>query len=348
MNSVKRLQREVLILKALIKELVESYGPSGHEDQIRELIQEKINNQVDDIRVDQLGNLIALKKGKDSSKRVMLAAHMDEIGLIATHIDDNGFIRFSNVGGISPYVLLGARVLFNGETVGVIDKEGKFDDISKLKHEKLYIDVGSSSKEETEKKVKIGDTASYYRQMDDLGDRLVAKSMDDRSGCALLIETINQLKKEPAYDTYFVFTVQEEVGLRGAKTSAYGINPHLGIAVDVTLTGDTPEAKRMEVSLGEGPAIKIKDRSLLVHPKVKDLMIDIAEDNSIPYQLEILEFGGTDAGAIHLSQSGVPSGALSIPCRYVHSPSEMIDINDMEYGVQLLLNLLANKCKSIF
>jgi len=335
-------------MKELIRELVETYGPSGHEDRVRELIKAKIEDKVDEIRTDSLGNLIALKKGKDSSKRVMLAAHMDEIGLIATHIDDNGFIRFSNVGGISPYMLLGARVLFNGETVGVIDKEGKVDDISKLKHEKLYADIGATSKEEAESKVKVGDTASYYRQMDDLGDRLVSKAMDDRIGCIVLVETLNRLENPPTYDTYFVFTVQEEVGLRGAKTSSFGINPDLGIAVDVTLTGDMPEAKRMEVGLGKGPAIKIKDRSVLVHPKVKNLMIDLAEEKNIPYQLEVLVAGGTDAGAIHLTREGIRSGALSIPCRYVHSPSEMIDINDIDNGIELLTELLESSYTGLF
>ncbi|PRX34874.1 endoglucanase [Orenia metallireducens] len=335
-------------MKELIKELVEAYGPSGHEDRIREIIKAKIEDKVDELRTDSLGNLIALKKGKDSSKRVMLAAHMDEIGLIATHIDDDGFIRFSNVGGLSPYMLLGARVLFNGETIGVIDKEGKLDDISKLKHEKLYADIGATNKEEAAAKVKVGDTASYYRQMDDLGDKLVSKAMDDRIGCVVLLETLNRLESIPTYDTYFVFTVQEEVGLRGAKTSSFGINPDLGIAVDVTLTGDMPEARRMEVGLGKGPAIKIKDSSVLVHPQVKNLMIDIAEENNIPYQLEVLVSGGTDAGAIHLTREGIPSGALSIPCRYVHSPSEMVDINDVDNSIKLLTQLLESSYTGLF
>jgi endoglucanase len=335
-------------MKELIRELVEAYGPSGHEDIVREVIKGKIEDKVDKIRTDSLGNLIALKKGKDSSKKVMLAAHMDEIGLIATHIDDNGFVRFSNVGGISPHMLLGTRVLFNGETVGVIDKEGKLDDISKLKHEKLYADIGATSKEEAEAKVKVGDTASYYRQMDDLGDRIVSKAIDDRIGCVVLLETLNRLKNKPTYDTYFVFTVQEEVGLRGAQTSSFGVNPDLGIAVDVTLTGDMPEAQRMEVGLGKGPAIKIKDNSVLVHPQVKNLMIDIAEENNIPYQLEVLVAGGTDAGAIHLTREGIRSGALSIPCRYVHSPSEMVDINDIDNGIELLTNLLESNYTGLF
>ena len=328
-------------MKNLIKKLVETYGPSGDEEKIREIIKTEIKDSVDQIEIDALGNLIALKKGK-KDKKVMLAAHMDEIGLIANHIDDDGFIRFDRVGGISPYMLLGERVLFNGETPGVIDKEGKLDDIKKLNYDKLYIDIGVQDKEEAQEKVKLGDTASYYREFQDLGDRVTAKSLDDRIGCVALIETLKAIE-EPIYDTYFVFTTQEEVGTRGSKVAAYNIEPDLGLAVDVTLTGDMPEAKRMAVSLGAGPAIKVKDRSVLVAPQVKNLLIDLAEDKEIPYQLEVLKFGGTDAGSMQLTKDGVLAGAVSIPCRYVHSPSEMVDVNDVENSVQLLTDLLNNK-----
>ncbi|WP_408956505.1 M42 family metallopeptidase [Natroniella sp. ANB-PHB2] len=335
-------------MKELIKRLVETFGPSGDELAVRELIREEIEDQLDQIEVDTMGNLIALKKGQDDSKKVMLAAHMDEIGLIATHIEEDGFIRFSNVGGVSPYNLLGERVLFNGETIGVIDKEGKLDDISKLKHDKLYVDIGATSQEEAEEKVKIGDTATYYRQLDLVENRFVAKGLDDRAGCAVLIETIKQLTEQPTFDTYFVFTVQEEVGTRGAITSSYEINPDVGIAVDLTLTGDTPEAKRMAVSLGEGPAIKVKDRSVLVNPQLKKLMIDLAEENEIPYQLEVLDRGGTDTGRMQLSREGAIAGAISIPGRYVHSPSEMIDLTDLENGIKLLTKIVQSDYQGLF
>ncbi|WP_027340477.1 M42 family metallopeptidase [Halonatronum saccharophilum] len=334
-------------MKKLIKDLVEAFGPSGSEDKIREVIRAKIAEKVDQIKVDNMGNLIALKKGESSKKSVMLAAHMDEIGFIATHIDDEGFIRFSNIGGLPTHTLLGERVIFNDKTVGVIDKEAKLDDISKLKLDKMYIDIGAKNKEEALKKVKVGDTASYYRRMDELGDRIVAKSLDDRIGVAFLIEALNKLKGQPTYDTYFVFTVQEEVGIRGAKTSAYGIEPDFGIAVDVTRTGDTPEAKRMEVSLGEGPTIKVKDSSVLVPPKVKGMMVEIAKEKGIPYQLEVLEAGGSDTSGIQLSRDGVLAGAISIPCRYIHSPSEMIDINDVQNGVELLVSILESDYKGV-
>ncbi len=333
-------------MKQLIKQLVKAYGPAGDESEIRSLIKEKIKPAVDELKVDTMGNLIAFKKGTSSEQTVMLAAHMDEIGLIATHIDEDGFIRFSNVGGVSPYNLLGERVIFNGETIGVIDKEGQLDKISKLKHDKMYIDIGTSSQEETEKKVTIGDTAVYYRGFNDLGERITAKSLDDRVGCAALIKTLQMIEK-PAYDTYFVFTVQEEVGIRGAKVSAYGIEPDIGIAVDVTLTGDMPEAKRMAVSLGEGAAIKVKDSSVLVNKKLKDLMVATAEDNQIPYQLEVLTRGGTDAGSIQLTREGVIAGAISIPARYVHSPSEMIDMNDLQYVRKLTSKLLTDQIKKL-
>ncbi|MFO7819131.1 MAG: M42 family metallopeptidase [Halanaerobacter sp.] len=332
-------------MKKLIKRLVETYGPSGDEEEIREVIKDEIEDRVDKIETDALGNLIALKKGR-KNKKIMLAAHMDEIGLIANHIDEDGFIRFDRVGGISPYMLLGARVLFNGETTGVVDKEGQLDDIKKLNYDKLYIDIGAQEQEEAEEKITLGDTASYLREFQDLGKRVTAKSLDDRIGCVTLIETLKEIDT-PTYDTYFVFTTQEEVGTRGSKVAAYNIEPDLGLALDVTLTGDMPEAKRMSVSLGEGPAIKVKDRSVLADPQVKNLLIDLAEENELPYQLEVLKYGGTDAGSMQLTKDGVLAGAVSIPCRYVHSPSEMVDIDDVENSVKLVSALLNSECGGV-
>lgn len=324
-------------MKDLLKRLVETYGPSGNEEQIREVISREIQGKVDQITVDALGNLIAFKKGK-GGKKVMFSAHMDEIGLVITHIDENGFLRFSNIGGHSPYVLLGQRVVFANGVVGVIGSE-KLDDIKDLELAKMFIDIGAASKAEAEAKVKIGDAAGMQREFVDLGRRVVSKAMDDRVGCAVLVETINRLTEIPANDIYFVFSVQEEVGLRGAKTAAFGVDPDLGVAVDVTAVGDTPKADTMDVSLGKGAAIKIKDSSVMTHPKVKALMTEIAQANNIPYQYEVLERGGTDAGAIHLTREGVPSGCISIPCRYIHSQNEMVDMGDVEACVDLALGI---------
>ncbi|QZY55582.1 M42 family metallopeptidase [Crassaminicella profunda] len=320
----------------LLKKLTEEYGPSGNEEKIRQFIQNEIKDYVDEIKIDKMGNLMAIKKG--NGKRVMLASHMDEIGVIITGITDNGFLKFSNIGGVSPYISLGQRIIFSDKTIGVIGME-HLDDMKKLKLEKMYIDIGAKSKEEALKKVNIGDVASFYSSFTTLGDFITSKALDDRIGCFITIETIKNLKDSPN-ELYFVFTVQEELGLRGAKTAAFSVDPDLAIAIDVTSTGDTPHAKHMAVKLGNGPAVKIKDKSLLSHPAVKKLMIDTAKENQIPYQLEVLEFGGTDSGAIHLTRSGVPSGVLSIPCRYVHSPSEMISKEDVENSITLLTKIL--------
>jgi len=319
-------------MKNLIKDLVESYGPTGFETEVTNKIRTYIADKVDECYVDALGNLIARKKG--SGKKVMFSAHADEIGVIVTYIDDDGFLRFSNVGGLNLLTLLGGRVRFANGVIGVIGKEkGELKDFTL---DKLFIDIGAATKDEAQKKVSIGDFAVFHREFADLGQRLVAKSMDDRIGCAVLVEAIRRLDHSD-HDLYFVFSAQEEVGLRGARTAAYSIDPDLGIAIDVTRTGDTPEAPRMDVSLGKGAAIKVKDSSVIAHPKVKNLMVRLAEADQIKYQLEVLEAGGTDAGAIHLTKSGVPSGTISIPCRYVHSPSEMVDLDDVENCVKLIL-----------
>jgi putative aminopeptidase FrvX len=329
-------------VKELIKELTEAFGPSGSEDAVRELIKKRISGHVDEVRTDALGSLIALKKGRAKrgvqARKVMLAAHMDEIGVIISHVDEKGFLRFARVGGVFPLHLLGSRVVFADGATGVIGREKpatrtEFPDIHKM-----FIDVGAPDKEQLTRKV--GDVAAFVRPFNDLGQRLMAKAFDDRIGCAVLVQTVLELKTTP-HDVYFVFTVQEEVGLRGALTSAFGVEPDVAVAVDVTGTGDTPEAHPMAVSLGAGPAIKVKDRGMLAHPGVKNWMANTAERLGLPYQFEVLEFGSTDAMAIQTSRAGVAAGVLSIPCRYVHSPSEMVDYNDVQNAVKLLLGLLS-------
>lgn len=327
-------------MKELIKKLTETYGPSGHEERIREVIRAEIEGLADEVRVDALGNLIALKRGKGQGIKVMLAAHMDEIGIIVTHVDEKGFLRFAPVGGVRPLTLLGGRAVFADGTVGTFGMEKREPEEAKKipTFDKLYLDVGAKDKESVP--VKVGDVACFQRPFVAQGDRLIAKAFDDRIGCAVLIQVMRDLKETP-HDVYFVFSVQEEVGLRGATTSTYGIQPDLGISVDVTRTGDTPEAHPMAVSLGAGPAIKVKDGRMLAHPAVKDLLVRTAEELGIPYQLEVLERGTTDAAAIQISREGVPAGCLSIPCRYVHTPSEMVDYNDVANAVKLLVAVLS-------
>ena len=201
----------------------------------------------------------------------------------------------------------------------------------------MYIDVGATSTEDCH--IKVGDVAAFERPFIELGSRLVSKAMDDRIGVVVMIEAIRRLKKSP-HELYFVFTAQEEVGVRGAATSAYGINPDIGLAIDVTVTGDTPNGVKMDVDLGKGPAVKIKDSGMIVDPRIVQWMIDTAEKAKIPFQREVLERGGTDARSIQLNRAGVPAGCISIPCRYVHTPSEMVDEGDVEGSVRLLLEVL--------
>jgi len=336
-------------MKPLIKKLVETPGPSGYETQIRSVVREEVEPYADALQVDALGNLIAQKgKGSADGIKIMLAAHIDEIGVMVTQVDENGFVRFTTLGGVRTFTCIGGRVRFLNGASGVISME-LFDDMSDdmLKvptFEQLYIDLGLSSNQDAP--VRIGDVAVFDRPFLDLGERLVAKSIDDRIGVAVLIETLRQIKDTP-HQLFFVFSTQEEVGLRGATTAAFGISPDLGLAVDVTRTGDTPRRTkvRMEVSLGKGPAIKVRDSGMLADRRVVDWMVRGAENLKLPYQMEILERGSTDARAMQLTQAGIPAGCLSIPCRYIHSPSEMVDFEDVQNAVRLLVELVSHPVK---
>jgi putative aminopeptidase FrvX len=326
-------------MKNLIQKLTETFSPSSHESAIREMIRGEVEAFADEIRVDALGNLILRKgtKGKNG-KRIMLAAHMDEIGLIATHIDEKGFIRFTNIGGVLPHTMLSGRVRFANGTQGVIGVEEYWHSDKFPSLRECYIDIGATSAKDCP--IKVGDVAAFERPFLDLGKRLIAKSMDDRIGCAVIIETLRSLKASP-HELVFVFTTQEEIGTRGATTSAFGIDPDIGLSVDVTLTGDTPKHRHMAISLGKGPAVKVKDAGMLADPHIVEWMCTTAEKRHIPYQREVLEGGTTDARAIQMARSGVPAGCLSIPCRYVHTPSEMVDYEDVQNSVKLLTALLS-------
>ena len=332
-------------MKELIRSLTECFGPSGHEAGVRALITRELPRGAE-ARVDAMGSLIVHRPGAPNAteyrgrggKRIMLAAHMDEIGIVVTHVDQKGFLRFGSVGGVMSLPLTGGRVRFAQGVTGVIGLE-KLDDSSRVPAmDKFYIDVGAAGAADCP--VHVGDVAGFDRAFEDLGQRIVAKAMDDRIGCAVLLTVMKELDRSP-HDLYFVFTVQEEVGLRGAGTSGYGIEPEIALAVDVTLTGDTPECAPMAMSLGGGPAVKIKDGGMLAHPDVKDWLLRTAEAGAIPCQREVLVRGTTDASAIQVSRAGVPAGCVSVPCRYVHSPSEMVDYGDVQGAVKLLLRALS-------
>jgi endoglucanase len=325
-------------VKELIKRLTEAYGPSGSEEQIRDIIRDEVKPYADEVRIDTLGNLIALRKGSGGGKKVMLAAHMDEIGLIVSYVDEKGFLRFQPIGGLDPMTLVGARVQFADGAQGVIAPEKRWEFGKEPGFAKFYVDVGATSREEAQ--ARLGQTAGFLRPFADLGKRIVAKALDDRISCAILVEILRQLS-ESVHDVYFVFSVQEEVGLRGAITSAYGIDPDVGIALDITVAADTPEAPKMAMKLGHGPCIKVMDSGMLSHPGVKNHLIETAEAHHLPYQLEVLDSGTTDAAAIQLARSGVPAGCVSIACRHFHTQSEMVDMEDVQNAVRLLLAILA-------
>lgn len=326
-------------MKDLIKQLTEAYGPPGYEQAVRTIIQAHVTAKADSVEQDPLGNLHAIKKGTGEGLTIMLAAHMDEIGLMVSFIDKHGFGRMTSLGTVFPETTVGNRAVFTNGRVGVVGAEKwPFPETVNRSLKNLYFDFGVSQAADVP--VKVGDVAAFHRPFVDLGDTLLAKSLDDRIGCAILVEVLNQLETSP-HEVHFVFTVQEEVGVRGATTAAYKVRPDVAIAVDVTDSGDVPERKHFEVKMGHGPAIKVMDAGMIAHPGLKNWMIERAEAHEIPYQLEIFTLGTTDARAMQISHEGCMAGALSIACRHVHTPSEMVSYQDVQHAVKLLVAMLS-------
>ncbi|MGI6687957.1 MAG: M42 family metallopeptidase [Christensenellales bacterium] len=329
------------MLRDTLKTLLAAYGPTGSEHAVAEAIRSLLEGHVDSMRTDHMGNLIVEKFGSDENgRRIMFSAHMDHIGLVVTHIEKEGFLRVSSVGGVSPGSMWGRKVVFENGTPGVAMIEPDTKGNSKPGMEQLFVDIGAESREEAEKLVQIGDMAVFAPDFIALGKhRVAAPAMDDRCACALLVEML--LYAEDQKNTIIgVFSTQEEVGLRGAAVAAFNLEPDIGLALDVTAWGDTPEVKYPAVKLGQGPAVKIMDRSLIATPFVRDALFEAAEAAGVQVQREVLAFGGTDGGAIQKSRGGVPTGVLSIPCRYVHSAVETIDMRDMEGALKVLLQFI--------
>lgn len=326
-------------MKTLIKKLTETASPSGYEFAIREVIRSEISSLSSNVKVDALGNLIVtLGKKTDKGLKVMVAAHMDEIGVIVSHVEKNGLVRFSNLGTILPQYIPGSRVTFLNGVCGVINHDLP-DDLHKVMTlDKHFIDVGANSDKDCP--LKVGDVGVFDRTFVDLGKRVTAKALDDRVSCAVMIETMKRIKNSP-HELVFVFSTQEEVQSKGATTAAYEVEPDLAIALDVTPSLDILGVK-MQVDLGKGPAIKVRDVGMLSDPRIVHWMEDTAQKNKIAYQLEVLDLGTTDARVMQVSKAGMPTGALSIPCRYVHSPSEVVDLEDVQATVNLLYALLIN------
>lgn len=331
----------------LLKAVCEIPGAPGFENPIRNLIIQEIKDHVDEYSVDNMGNVIAIKKGVDNpeNKKVMVAAHMDEIGFLVSHIDDQGFIRFQTLGGFDPKTLTAQRVIIHGkkDIVGVMGSKPihvmKAEERNKPpKIEEYFIDCGMS-KEEVERVIEIGDPITRERELIEMGECVNCKSIDNRVSVYILIEALKNIQK-PAYDFYGVFTVQEEVGIRGANVASHTLNPDFGIALDTTIAYDLPGAQSHErvTELGKGTAIKIMDAMTICDSRMVRYLKETAARHDIPWQPEILAAGGTDtSGVQRMGKHGSIAGAISIPTRHLHQVIEMAHKEDISASIDLLI-----------
>jgi endoglucanase len=333
----------------LLKELCETPGVSGREERLRAVVRRELTPLVDELRVDALGNLVAVKRGPPAARvpgagKLMIAAHMDEIGFITSFIDDHGFLRLQPIGGHDPRHMVGQRVLVCGETdlPGVLyparkpphlQEPGDREKAPKI--EEFFVDLGLPV-EEVRRRVPIGAMVTMAREFQKVGETVCCKAMDNRLALYLMIEALRRVGSHQL-TVYAVATTQEEVGVRGAVTSAYDVEPDLGLALDVTIAADLPgmpDHERVTI-LGGGTAIKIMDSWSISHPLVVSFLRELAEKHRIPYQMEILPHGGTDAAALQRTRGGIPAVTISTPCRYVHSPVEMVHRKDIEASIAL-------------
>ncbi|OPZ21470.1 MAG: putative aminopeptidase YsdC [Firmicutes bacterium ADurb.BinA205] len=332
-------------MKELLRELCLADGISGDESAVRELIIEKIKGLCE-YSTDPLGSLICFKKGKKTpEKKLMICAHMDEVGFMVTYIRPDGTLSFDTVGGVDPAVVIGRQVRVGKDRISGVVGSTAVHNLSKEQREKaptigsLYIDIGAEDKADAEKHVSLGDCVYFDSEFVDLGEkRIKAKAIDDRAGCAMMIEMMHE---ELEYDTYFVFNVQEEIGLRGSTASAFAVAPDFAIVLESTTAADidgASGAKRV-CEVGKGPVVSFMDRSTMYDKELYRLALDIAKELDIPCQTKTMVAGGNDAGAIHKSGKGVRTIAVSLPCRYLHSPSSVIEFADMENSYKLVKEL---------
>lgn len=327
----------------LQKQLVAAAMPSGFESGVGALLAELAAPYADEVMTDALGNVICHKKGE--GKRIMLAAHMDLIGFMVTYIDEKGYLRFEPIGGHTPAFLHRTPIRFKNGTKGVVMCEKWAEEskkkLSDVRTANFYIDIGANSYEKAASMVSIGDVCVFDGETYSQNGMVLTPYADDLVACTVLLQVMERLKESP-YDLYFVFTVQEEVGLRGAGTSAHRIAPEMGIAVDVCGTGDVPSSTAyFDVKLGRGATVKIKDGSLLCNPQVISFLRDAAERAGVTYQDEVMLSGGTDAGAIQRTLGGILAGGVSIPTRNIHSPREIYSLSDVDGAVSILTEALS-------
>ncbi|OYT53425.1 MAG: peptidase M42 [Candidatus Altiarchaeales archaeon ex4484_2] len=336
----------------LIEELCRASGVSGFEKDVASVMKKQLQESCEKVEEDSFGNVIA-RKGK-GEKKIMLAAHMDEIGLMVKHINEKGFISFIKIGGIDDRILLNQRVIIKsreGDVPGIIGSKPphlqKDDERKKvIKHGDMFIDIGAKDRKDADKKIAVGDPILFEANYGSLNKKLFyGKAIDNRIGCYVMLKVMEKLPRDIKSTIYAVATAQEEVGLKGARVSAFKLEPDYAFAIDTTIAGDTPQIKENESDLkvGEGPAITITEasgRGVVTHPKLRDLLIKTAKKHKIPYQVDVLEGGMTDAAIIYMTRAGVPSGVISIPCRYIHSSSGVFSIDDVNNSIKLLVNAL--------
>ena len=326
-----------------LKTLTEAFGVSGQEREVANIIREHISPYCDVVETDALGNVIAIKNGNEDLPKVMLCAHMDEVGLMVMFIEQSGVLRFKSIGGIDPRVLVSKSVYVGKNRVpGVIGAKPihlqKREEANKpFDIDELFIDIGAKDKSEAEKVVNLGDGVIFTTQYEDIGtNRAKGKAFDDRVGCAILADLL--MTKKWDFTIQAVFSAQEEVGARGAQVSSYRLEPDIAIAFEGTTASDVPGSKEhlYSTSLGKGAAITHADASFIADRKIVARFIEVANEKDIPYQMRELTAGGTDAGRIHLVREGIPAGVISVPTRYIHSPVSIIDKNDFENTIKLM------------
>ena len=330
----------------LLRKLSNAYGPPGYEDEVRDLLRAELEDCADETKVDKLGNVIFWHRGKKGKPLIMLAAHTDEVGFLVRHIEDQGYLRI-HAWGVVPNLLPGQRLLFRGkkgDLKGVVGTKPPHI-MSEEERKKpvvlddLFVDIGTCTREEAERRgAYVGMTGIFDVEFTDLGDGYVrGKALDDRAGCFVMAEVFKSLKGSPL-NVVAVGTVQEEVGLRGSKTAAYQVDPDYGLAIEGTFAVDMPGmAPHMApAALRKGPVVTIADASVIAHPTVFKTIVEAAEAEKIPYQFKKIPSGGTDAGSIHLTKGGIPSGTIAVPCRYIHGPAAITSTEDIENTIRLV------------
>lgn len=315
-----------------LERLVRAHGTAGDEGPIRALLRELCAPCADEVREDALGNLLVHKAGPGA--KLLLCAHMDGVGVMVTHFEKEGPLRLAPVGGLDAATLLHAPVRFRNGVTGLISCDE--DKLEKPKLRDLFLDIGARDAEEARSLVQAGDTAMYCSPFLVRGSRVISPYLDNRAGCLALVEVLKSLKK-PKNDLWFVFTAQEELGARGVGAAACALEPDWAVAVDVTCPDDVPGAEHQgTTAVGKGAAVKVMDRGMIAHPAVLRRLNRLAAEQGIPVQQDLMLDGGTDGGPVQRSGGGVPTGGVSIPCRYTHAPTELMDWNDLEACVQLL------------